>query len=433
VTGYKVLPDGQIASIAGLPIEYIEELGITTAIEKVEQEVRVRRRDPANVRIMKILRKYGQEKGSLRDAESSARNSPENQASRANAGSLGLGREDSLGGKAKSYESKIEEEKFIAPLRRIALGIDKHRYSMFPSKKQPSRWVALAFSVFAGPIAKAITAARFSDMSALAKLNSQVSVTAGEIAFASRDRRSADELKRLPGPDPETNPSVKSGDTGDFTLDRLLACFTSEKFAALQRFLGEQDPNLATSKDAGVSNAVFKAVKEAAEHARGAPQNDIIGAKILSAGGIYSDLVEVIEEIADDTSIVSEISGAYAAMGGRLGDLINDIAAEKAINDIMVYIAGSCLEPIRENDINAMQETINFTHNEGALKASDEKPTRASSTSRNARPETLTVRAPQEEPRFDDSSFDDDLSESRLLEALHRVLMRKASAGQPRA
>ena len=439
VTGYRVLPDGQIASIAGLPIEYIEELGIMASIEKVDQEVKVRRRDPTNARIMKILRKYGSQKGSLSDAERSARDSPENQASRANAGSLGLGREDSLGGKAKSYESKIEEEKFIAPLRRIALGIDKHRYSMFPSKKQPSRWVALAFSVFAGPIAKAITAARFSDMSALAKLYSQVTVTAtvtaNEITFASRGRRSADELKRLPKRD-DTDLSV-SFTTGAYTLDRLLEDFTPNKFGDLQDFLGEVEPDPVTSKDTGFSNAVFKAVKEAAKRARDAPQNEIIGAKILSASGIYSDLVEVIDKIADDPSIVSEISGAYAMMGGRLRDLINDIAAGKVINDIMEYIAGSCLEPIRVNDIEAMQETIDFAHNEGALKARDEKTTRASSTSRNARPETLTVRkpqeAPQEEPRYGDSSFDDDLSESRLLEALHRVLMRKASAGQPRA
>jgi hypothetical protein len=437
VTGYKVLPNGQIASIAGLPIDYIEELGITVALEKVDQEVRERRRDPTNERIKSILRKYGSQKGSLRDAESSARDSPENQASRANAGSLGLGREDSLGGKAKSYESKIEEEKFIAPLRRIALGIDKHRYAMFPSKNQPSKWVALAFSVFAGPIAKAITAARFSDMSALANLNSQASVTAGDIASASRGRRSADELKRLQFSGPETSLSVESGATGDYTLDRLLACFTHSKFGDLQFFLDGQKPALATSKDTGVSNAVFGAVKAAAERARGAPQNDIIGAKILSGGGIYSDLAEVIEPIASNAGIVSAISGAYAAMGGRLGDLIRDIANGNVNDNIMEYIAGSCLEPIRVNDIEAMQETIDHTHNEETLKARDEKPTRASSTSRNARPETLTVREPQEEPqeepRFDDGAFDDDLSESRLLEALHRVLMRKASAGQPRA
>jgi len=435
VTGYRVLPNGQIASIAGLPIDYIEELGITAAIEKVDQEVRERRRDPTNERIKSILRKYGSQKGSLRDAESSARDSLENQASRANAGRLGLGREDSLGGKAKSYESKIEEEKFIAPLRRIAQAINKHRYGLFPSRTLPNRWVALAFSVFAGPIARAITEAKFSDMSALAKLHNQDSVTADEISSASRGRRSADELKRLQFPGPETSRSVKSGATGDYTLDRLLACFTHSKFGDLQFFLDGQKPDEATSKDKSVSNAVFGAVKAAAVSARVTPQNDIIGAKILSGGGIYSDLVDVIEPIAGNAGIVSAISGAYAAMGGRLGDLIHDIANGKVDDNIMKYIAGSCLEPIRVNDIEAMQETIDHTHNEEALKARDERPEQAPSTSRNASSATPAAasKETQEVPSYDVSAFDDDLSESRLLEALHRVLMRKASAGQPRA
>ena len=435
LAGYRNLPNNQIASIAGLPIEYIEELGLAAAIEKVEQEIRVRKRETSNPGILKILRKYGSAGGTLSDAERSARDSPERIASRESASSLGIRREDSLGGKTESYDSRIAQAKFIAPLRRIAQSINKHSYQIFPSRDPnrvlPGQWIALAFNVFAGPIARAITEARFSDMSALAKLIGEKSVTADEIRFASERRPSANDLKRLPSPDKSR--SVTPVTTGDYTLDRLLTCFTPSKFGDLQDFLDERDPNSATSKDAGVSIAVFEAVKKAAKYARGVPQNDIIGAKILSSNGIYTELKVVLEPVENDANIVAAISGAYDMMGGKLGDLIRDIAKGKDINNIMEYIEGSCLEPIREDDIKAMEATIDFAHNEERSQKRSAKTTQSPATPRNVEPKIAAEKEiPQEAPVYDTNPFDDDLSESRLLEALHRVLIRKASAGQPR-
>jgi len=455
-----------ITSFEGLPVEYIQDIGFNAALQKEETEIRrlFPERAYASSETLRIIKKTILKQGESR-INAAVRKATEDagEAAKESALAMGITASGNLGGVEQSAESLLRDEKFGPPLKRISQEINL--YATSPSFRMPrslppissqDKWIALAFNSFAGPIARVITEARFSDLSALANLRGSEKITKNEIASAAFARPSAEDLKN--------GTVVKTDKRGSFILDELLSFFTHSKFDKLQKLLGEPEPDQNTSSNTGVSLGVYEKVINAAVNARKSEQQ-LIGSAITSRNNLYESLKQVIasaQEAEPEGVLVTNISIAYAGMGGGLGDLINQIAkindnTAPEIRDIMQYIKGSCLEPIRQNDIDEMRKTKDVVHHFEVVEPTEliqqEREDPANLYGRRTPPpprDRSRDRSPSRESEEDifagDTSGDvnptvsanrrdpdDDLSESRLLEALHRVLMRKASAGQPRA
>jgi hypothetical protein len=235
------------------------------------------------------------------------------------------------------------------------------------------------------------------------------------------------------------------------SFDRLISVFTYERADQLALLL---NPNKEEEKKAEewdpttVPKEVFEQVAGAAKSARRV-QDAILSESLVSAYQSLKRVVTLASRERKNPGLVDKIAVAHEGLGGRISVLITDIASGKDVQDIMSYVAGSAVEPIREQDVDALEQTASAYHEAArdiesstaasAIRRSGESPEEQSAAMEKlkmkraadiASPEETSAR--EEQPnRFVGrvSPALEDIDESRLLEGLRRVLIARASSG----
>jgi len=243
---------------------------------------------------------------------------------------------------------KRVEAATVVVKERISTVLDTARHAITDSGAEAARgkantamrrkdFVLAAFEAFVRPIAQALTASRFCDLDALAKLSAGSVRDASSITSALRRRRSAAVL--MSSSDVmgvyEDIVSVSSR----VRSDELLELFSAERVEGVQRNL------IVTPAEVGAALAALRAKEDPAG------QVVVFGPAVSSLMAVMTAVLGEAQRVDPDQ--VSEIEGMMQTIGGNAAQLVSDILSGSGLDmeNPLHYIIGTKLEPIPADDM----------------------------------------------------------------------------------
>jgi hypothetical protein len=308
------------------------------------------------------------------------------------------------------------------------------------------KYVDAAFLVFVQPIADALTSSRFFDLRELASLRSFAD--AGAVSRAANARRTAAQL-------------MSSSAQTDTVYEQLLQRSSAGRSEELLALFEIDTPGAEDEEGGGATQIVTpRTVAAALAQIRDVRSAGPLERFNAAVSGRLEQLSQVIVEAPDSQREL--IRQRLQLLGGNLHSVVDD-AENDSVRDASHYIEGSVLEPISEDDIRAVtSQAVSYeagldtpaakaatkqygygseeereAAEAGMVDIGRRSAERAASAPRVPEPEAEVAPAEPEvagiEPGTASGVDISDLDEGRLLEALRRALIRRASGDRKRA
>jgi hypothetical protein len=308
------------------------------------------------------------------------------------------------------------------------------------------KYVDAAFLAFVQPIAAALTDQQFCDLSALASLRSFADM--GAISRAANARRTAAKL-------------MSYAEQTSTVYEQLLQRSSAGRSEELLALFEIDTPGAEDEEGGGATQIVTpRTVATALAQIRDVRSAGPLERFNAAVSGRLEQLSQVIVEAPDSQREL--IRQRLQLLGGNLHSVVDD-AENDSVRDASHYIEGSVLEPISEDDIRAVtSQAVSYeagldtpaakaatkqygygseeereAAEAGMVDIGRRSAERAASAPRVPEPEAEVAPAEPEvagiEPGTASGVDISDLDEGRLLEALRRALIRRASGDRKRA